>query len=73
MEAAGYRVVDEGYEGEADLAIVTEGARASGNAAALITLSADPDAGSASKDRLYRYDRSGLLARLATLRAEKAA
>ena len=74
VEAAGYRVVDEGYEGEADLAIVTEGARAtSGNAAALITLSADPDAGSASKDRLYRYDRSGLLARLATLRAEKAA
>jgi two-component system, chemotaxis family, sensor kinase CheA len=74
IETAGYRVVDERFEGEADIAIVGEESPAAPVAAAtLITLSADPDAASPDGDRLYRYDRAGLLARLAALRAGRAA
>ncbi|MFN6934037.1 MAG: chemotaxis protein CheA, partial [Tsuneonella sp.] len=74
VESAGYRVVDDLFEGNADVAIVPDDARplVAGDGT-LIWLSADPDAASASGDRLYRYDRAGLLARLAALRAGRAA
>ncbi|MFA9201886.1 MAG: hypothetical protein ACEQR8_12075 [Cypionkella sp.] len=39
----------------------------------VITLSADPAIGNAAANRYYRYDRAGLLARLAALRLEQAA
>jgi two-component system, chemotaxis family, sensor kinase CheA len=74
VEAAGYMVVDETFDGDADVAIATDDTRASGLlATTLIQLSADPESASSQGDRLYRYDRAGLLARLATLRAGRAA
>jgi two-component system chemotaxis sensor kinase CheA len=74
VEAAGYRIVDERFEGTVDIAIACEGTPTISVAAAnVITLSADPAAASEGSDRLYRYDRAGLLARLASLRAGRAA
>jgi len=74
VEGAGYAVVDETFVGEVEVAIATDDARSEPlSAAALIHLSADPDAVSPGSDRLYRYDRAGLLARLAALRAGRAA
>ncbi|MEQ7872646.1 chemotaxis protein CheA [Sphingomonas sp. ASV193] len=62
IEAAGYRVVDEAHDGPADIGIVTDGAEAptAGGQGRLIHLAADPDQAD-GKDRLYRYDRAGLL------------
>jgi len=61
VEAAGYRVVSEGAEEEADLAILSEEAPAEGPAARTIRLRAKPDPASRKDDSIYRYDRAGLL------------
>ena len=62
VEAAGYRVVGEEEEGEADLVIVTDGKSAADTAAARrIVLRADPDAAAEGDESIYRYDRAGLL------------
>ncbi|MGX7925113.1 chemotaxis protein CheA [Tsuneonella sp. HG094] len=74
VESAGYRVVDESFDGPADVAIVSDGtAPATLAADTLITLTGDPDACPPGSDHLYRYDRAGLIARLATLRTGRAA
>ncbi|ANY19472.1 Chemotaxis protein CheA [Tsuneonella dongtanensis] len=74
VESAGYRVVDERFDGTADVTIVPEHARTDlDGGGTLITLCADPDAAAGPGDRLYRYDREGLLARLAALRSGRAA
>ncbi|MDQ3472076.1 MAG: chemotaxis protein CheA, partial [Pseudomonadota bacterium] len=62
VEAAGYRVVGDEEEGEADLVIATDGKPAAAAAAArTIVLRADPDAAGDGDDTIYRYDRAGLL------------
>jgi two-component system chemotaxis sensor kinase CheA len=61
IEAAGYRVVSDQEEVEADLAIVSAGASASTAAARVIQLRADPEAASPGDDTIYRYDRAALL------------
>ncbi len=62
VEAAGYRVVGDEEEGEADLVIATDGkAPAEVAAARTIVLRADPDAAGDGDDTIYRYDRAGLL------------
>ena len=58
VEAAGYRVIGDADEGEADLAIVSDGAPAEAAASRTIRLRADP---SGEDDSIYRYDRAGLL------------
>ena len=74
IESAGYAVVDEGFAGEADVAIATDDTPGTALVAGtLITLSAAPDSAAGGGDKLYRYDRAGLLARLAALRAGRAA
>jgi two-component system, chemotaxis family, sensor kinase CheA len=74
VESAGYAVVDENFAGAVDVAIATEeNPFADEPGASLITLIADPEAASRDGARLYRYDRTGLLARLAALRAGRAA
>jgi two-component system chemotaxis sensor kinase CheA len=57
VEAAGYRVVGDEDEIEADLAIVSDG-QAAAPASNTIRLRADP---SGEDDSIYRYDRAGLL------------
>lgn len=74
IENAGYAIVDENFSGEADVAIATDEARPDTLAGGtVITLSADPDSAAQGGDKLYRYDRAGLLARLTALRAGRAA
>jgi two-component system chemotaxis sensor kinase CheA len=57
VEAAGYRVVGDDDEIEADLAIVSDG-REAAPASNTIRLRADP---AGEDDSIYRYDRAGLL------------
>jgi two-component system chemotaxis sensor kinase CheA len=61
VEAAGYRVISDAAEVEADLAILSEAS--SGDAAAVrtIRLRADPDPASEKDETIYRYDRAALL------------
>ncbi|MBA3525799.1 MAG: chemotaxis protein CheA [Sphingomonas sp.] len=62
VEAAGYRVVGDEEEGEADLVIATDSKEAAEVAAARrIVLRADPDAADDEDESIYRYDRAGLL------------
>jgi len=61
VEAVGYRVVGDDYEGEADLVIATDGDAAKAKGARKIVLRAEPDAAGARDDSIYRYDRAGLL------------
>ena len=64
VEAAGYLVIGDGDELLADLVIQSDGAPPSANGAAqVLTLAADPDAAD-GKNRIYRYDRAGLMAAL---------
>jgi two-component system chemotaxis sensor kinase CheA len=60
VEAVGYKVVGDDYEGEADLVIAGEGDRV-GNAARRIVLRSEPEAAPDDEDSIYRYDRAGLL------------
>jgi two-component system chemotaxis sensor kinase CheA len=57
VEAAGYRVIGDSDEGEADLAIVAQDS-ASLDASQTIKLRSDPNG---EDDSIYRYDRAGLL------------
>jgi two-component system chemotaxis sensor kinase CheA len=67
VEAAGYRVVGDEYEGDADLVIAALGAElASAAAKATIWLRTEPEATSKKDDSIYRYDRAGLLMALKT-------
>ena len=73
IESAGYRVVDESYEGKADVAIATEAGGDPSCAGSVITLCADPQQAGQVPGTLYRYYRAGLVAALAALRSGRAA
>jgi two-component system chemotaxis sensor kinase CheA len=71
VEAAGYRVVGDDYDGEADVAFAGH-AEAPPRAAEVITLHPDPDSAAAGGG-IYRYDRAALTAALAAARMRKSA
>jgi two-component system chemotaxis sensor kinase CheA len=58
VEAAGYRVIGDGDDGDADLAIVSDGKDAEVAASRTIRLRSEPGG---EDDSIYRYDRAGLL------------
>jgi two-component system chemotaxis sensor kinase CheA len=61
VEAAGYLVIGENDELQADISIVSHGKPAEGSGdGRVLTLATDPDAVD-GKDSIYRYDRAGLL------------
>jgi two-component system chemotaxis sensor kinase CheA len=65
VEAAGYRVVSDADEVDADIAIVAEaGAARKAAAARVIRVRAEPDPASKKDDSIYRYDRVALLTAL---------
>lgn len=67
IEAAGYRVIGETDEDEADVAIATRPSEdAAVKAGQVILLRSAPDEAPDMPDSVYRYDRAGLLAALAT-------
>jgi two-component system chemotaxis sensor kinase CheA len=59
VEAAGYRVIGDADEGEADLVIAAQGEKVDETNA--IYLRSDPEPKSKKDDSIYRYDRAGLL------------
>ncbi|MEO8455174.1 MAG: chemotaxis protein CheA [Sphingomicrobium sp.] len=62
VEAAGYRVVGDEDDGEADLVIVSQGSEVGGDAAKkAIWLRTEPEPANKKDDSIYRYDRAGLL------------
>jgi two-component system chemotaxis sensor kinase CheA len=62
VEAAGYRVIGDGDNGEADLVIVSQGSEVAGDAAKkAIWLRTEPEPANKKDDSIYRYDRAGLL------------
>lgn len=62
VEAAGYRVISNADEADADIAIVSEaGAAKKAAAARVIRVRAEPDPASKKDDSIYRYDRAALL------------
>jgi two-component system chemotaxis sensor kinase CheA len=62
VEAAGYRVVDEEDEVEADLVIAAEGTDIPADAGKqTIWLRTEPEAKNKKDESVYRYDRAGLL------------
>ena len=67
VEAAGYQVVDDEYEGDPDLVIAARGEDVPDDSAKrTIWLRTDPEASSKKDDSIYRYDRAGLLMALKT-------
>ena len=73
IEAAGYRVIGEADEGEADVAIATDRkGDAAAQAGQVILLRSAPDEAPDMPESVYRYDRAGLLAALATTRGRVA-
>jgi two-component system chemotaxis sensor kinase CheA len=67
VEAAGYRVVGDEHEGDADLVIAPRGAEVSQDSAQkTIWLRTEPDASGKKDESIYRYDRAGLLMALKT-------
>ena len=60
VEAAGYRVVDQSDESEADLVIAPQGSDV-GGAKNAIWLRVEPEAAGKKDESIYRYDRAGLL------------
>ena len=64
VEAAGYRVVGDEQEGDADLAIASDGRKV--DAANAIYLRAEPEPKNKKDESIYRYDRAGLLMALKT-------
>ena len=66
VEAAGYRVVGDEHEGDADLVIAAQGAEVAAEAGKTIWLRTDPDAAGKKDESIYRYDRAGLLMALKT-------
>ena len=67
VEAAGYRVVGDDDDGEADLVIAAQGEKIDG--ANTIYLRAEPEPKNKKDDSIYRYDRAGLLMALKTASA----
>jgi two-component system chemotaxis sensor kinase CheA len=62
VEAAGYRVVGDEHEGDADLVIAAQGTKVSGDAAKkTIRLRSEPEPKGKKDESIYRYDRAGLL------------
>jgi two-component system chemotaxis sensor kinase CheA len=61
VEAAGYRVVGDDDEGEADLVIAAQGAEVADVAGKTIWLRTEPEASGKKDASIYRYDRAGLL------------
>jgi len=62
VEAAGYEVVGDDYDGDADLVIAPRGAELPQEAAQkTIWLRTEPDASGKKDESIYRYDRAGLL------------
>ena len=62
VEAAGYRVVGDEDDDEADLVIVSQGSEVAGDAAKkAIWLRTEPEPANKKDDSIYRYDRAGLL------------
>ena len=59
VEAAGYRVIGDGSEEQADLVIAAEGSSVEGRGERTLWLSASPDA--ANENSIYRYDRAALM------------
>jgi two-component system chemotaxis sensor kinase CheA len=59
VEAAGYRVVGEEEEGDADLVIASQGDKVEGGNA--IYLRSEPEPKNKKDQSIYRYDRAGLL------------
>jgi two-component system chemotaxis sensor kinase CheA len=67
VEAAGYRVVGDADECEADLVIASKGAEVpEDEAKKTIWLRTDPEAAGKKDESIYRYDRAGLLMALKT-------
>jgi two-component system chemotaxis sensor kinase CheA len=61
VEAAGYLVIGEADELAADITIVSEGREVAGDSGGrVLRLASDPDAAD-GQDKIYRYDRAGLL------------
>jgi two-component system chemotaxis sensor kinase CheA len=62
VEAAGYRVVSDRDDGEADLVIASQGVEVSSDGAKrTIWLRSEPETSGKKDDSIYRYDRPGLL------------
>jgi two-component system chemotaxis sensor kinase CheA len=62
VEAAGYRVVGDEHEGDADLVVAAQGAQVPEDGAGkTIWLRTEPDASGKKDESIYRYDRAGLL------------
>ncbi len=61
VEAAGYRVVGDDSETEADLVIASQGDTIAGDEGRTIWLRTEPDPTGKKDDSIYRYDRAGLL------------
>src|SRR5215210_6589638 len=59
VEAAGYRVIGDSDEGEADLVIASQGEKIEAGRA--IYLRSEPEPKSKKDESIYRYDRAGLL------------
>ena len=66
VEAAGYRVIGDQDEGDADLIIAAQGEAVEADAARTIWLRSEPEAAGKKDDSIYRYDRAGLLMALKT-------
>ncbi|HSQ98379.1 MAG TPA: chemotaxis protein CheW, partial [Sphingomicrobium sp.] len=67
VEAAGYLVVGDEHDGDADLVIAAQGEPVPGEAAKkTIWLRTEPDAAGKKDESIYRYDRAGLLMALKT-------
>jgi two-component system chemotaxis sensor kinase CheA len=67
VEAAGYRVVGDEHDGDADLVIAPQGAALPEDAAkTTIWLRTEPEAAGKKDESIYRYDRAGLLMALKT-------
>ena len=72
VEAAGYRVIGEGSEADADLIIATQGAELpKDGSSSTIWLRADPEAAGKKDESIYRYDRAGLLMALKSVAGRK--
>ena len=69
VEAVGYRVVGDDFEGEADLVIAAQGDAAEASGARKIVLRSEPEAAGKKDDSIYRYDRAGLLMALKSVGA----
>ncbi|HVI06500.1 MAG TPA: chemotaxis protein CheW, partial [Sphingomicrobium sp.] len=72
VEAAGYHVIGDEVDGEADLVIASKGAEVPQDVVArTIWLRTDPEAAGKKDESIYRYDRAGLLMALKSAGARR--